>query len=144
MKGHWRVGSVAGNALYLHASFRLLLAWVAVGQYQRSGSVTSAIAGVAFVIAVFVTVVLHEFGHAFAARRYGIATRDITLLPIGGVARLERMPREPRQEMVVALAGPAVNVALAALIWLVLAATGGTGPLPDLSAPLGGLPGRAF
>ncbi|HYC53268.1 MAG TPA: site-2 protease family protein, partial [Gemmatimonadaceae bacterium] len=99
MKWSWRVGSVSGIALYLHATFLLLLAWVAVGEYQRSRSVSAAAAGVAFVVAVFLTVVLHEFGHAFAARRYGIKTRDITLLPIGGVARLERMPREPRQEM---------------------------------------------
>src|SRR5687768_3899104 len=127
MKWSWRVGSISGIALYLHATFLLLLAWVGVGEYQRSGSVSSAAAGLAFVVAVFFTVILHELGHALTARRYGIATRDITLLPIGGVARLERMPREPRQELLVALAGPAVNVALAAVLYLALIAIRGAG-----------------
>src|SRR5437773_10693698 len=116
MKWSWRVGSIAGIALNVHATFLLLLAWVAIGEYQTSHSASSAAAGVLFVLAVFLTVVLHELGHALTARRYGIRTRDITLLPIGGVARLERMPREPKEELLVALAGPAVNVAIAALL----------------------------
>jgi len=144
MKWSWRVGSVSGIALYVHATFLLLLAWVAVGEYQRSGSITSAIAGLAFVVAVFLTVVLHEFGHAFAARRYGIPTRDITLLPIGGVARLERMPRDPRQEMVVALAGPAVNVVIAIGLYLFLRATGGIPELVDSTALTEGFLQRGF
>ena len=117
MKWSWRVGSIAGIALHIHATFLLLLAWVAVGEYRASGNLQSAVNGLVFVIAVFATVVLHELGHAMAARRYGIKTRDITLLPIGGVARLERMPKEPRQELVVALAGPAVNLVIAALLY---------------------------
>ena len=129
MKWSWRVGSVAGIALYLHATFLLLLAYVAIAEYQRSGSAGAALNGVVFVVAVFATVVLHELGHALAARRYGIATRDITLLPIGGIARLERMPRDPRQEMVVALAGPAVNVVIAAILFVALMLSGG---MPDV------------
>jgi Zn-dependent protease len=125
MKWSWRVGSLAGIALYVHATFVLLLAWVAIGEYQSGRSVAGAINGVVFVLAVFATVVLHELGHALTARRYGIRTRDITLLPIGGVARLERMPREPRQELLVALAGPAVNVVIAAVLYAVLGLTGG-------------------
>lgn len=136
MKWSWRVGSIAGIALYIHATFLLLLAWVAIGEYQTSGSAGAALRGVLFVLAVFATVVLHELGHALAARRYGIKTRDITLLPIGGVARLERMPREPRQELVVALAGPAVNVVIAALLFLWLRLTGGIPAFLD-SASLG-------
>lgn len=129
MKWSWRVGSIAGIALYLHATFLLLLAYVAIANYQTSGSAAEALNGVLFVVAVFGTVVLHELGHALAAKRYGIETKDITLLPIGGVARLERMPREPRQEMIVALAGPAVNVVIAALLYVVLMLSGG---MPDL------------
>lgn len=144
MKWSWRVGSISGIALYLHATFLLLLAWVAVGEYQRSGSVTSAAAGVAFVVAVFFTVVLHELGHALAARRYGIRTKDITLLPIGGVARLERMPREPRQEMIVALAGPAVNVVIAILLYAFLRITGGIPALVDSAALSEGFLQRGF
>lgn len=129
MKWSWRVGSIAGIALHIHATFLLLLAWVGVGEFRASGSLASAANGLAFVLAVFGSVVLHELGHAFAARRYGIRTRDITLLPIGGVARLERMPREPRQELVVALAGPAVNVVIAGLLYAWIRATGG---VPEL------------
>lgn len=130
MKWSWRLGSIAGIALYVHATFVLLLAWVALREYQTSGDAMQAVGGVVFVVAIFATVVLHELGHALAARRYGIRTRDITLLPIGGVARLEAMPKEPRQELVVALAGPMVNVVIAALLWLWLAATGG---MPDFA-----------
>jgi Zn-dependent protease/CBS domain-containing protein len=136
MKWSWRVGSITGIGLYIHATFLLLLAWVAIGEYQSSGSAGAALNGVMFVLAVFATVVLHELGHALAARRYGIKTRDITLLPIGGVARLERMPRDPRQELVVALAGPAVNVAIAAILFLWLRLTGGM-PAFGESASLG-------
>src|SRR5213593_2183165 len=124
MKWSWRVASIGGIALYVHATFLLLLAWVAIGESQTSRSASAALAGVLFVVAVFVTVVLHELGHALTAKRYGIATRDITLLPIGGVARLERMPDKPQQEIVVAIAGPAVNLVIAAALWAVLTLLG--------------------
>jgi Zn-dependent protease len=90
------------------------LGWIVLGHYFRDHDLREALRETLFVILVFGIIVLHELGHAFAAARYGIATRDITLLPIGGVARLERMPEDPWQELVVAIAGPLVNVIIAA------------------------------
>src|SRR3954471_11967411 len=144
MKWSWRLGRIAGIALNVHATFVLLLAWVAIGEYQSSKDVTAALSGVVFVIAVFATVVLHELGHALTARRNGIRTRDIILLPIGGVARLERMPREPKQELIVALAGPAVNVAIAAAMYAWLSLTGGIPSLSDGASIAPGFFGRGF
>lgn len=121
MKWSWSVGRYGGIDVKIHATFLLVVGWVALSHWLQSRTVAGTVGGVIFVLALFGCVLLHEFGHALAARRYGIRTRDITLLPIGGVARLERMPDEPRQELWVALAGPAVNVAIAAalLAWLV-------------------------
>jgi len=144
MKWSWRLGRIAGIALYVHATFLLLLAWVAIGEYQSSRDAAAAARGVVFVIAVFATVVLHELGHALTARRYGIRTRDITLLPIGGVARLERMPREPRQELLVALAGPAVNVVIAGLLYLWLRISGGVPAFVDGASLNGAFLERTF
>jgi Zn-dependent protease/CBS domain-containing protein len=103
---------VAGIQLRIHVTFLLLIAWLAFGYYAQGGSAV-ALSRVIFVLLLFLCVVLHEFGHAFAAKAFGINTPDITLLPIGGVARLERMPEEPLQELVIAVAGPMVNVVIA-------------------------------
>jgi Zn-dependent protease/CBS domain-containing protein len=144
MKWSWRFARIAGIGIYVHATFFLLLAWVAIAEYQRGGDVRAVLSALLFILAIFATVVLHELGHALTAAHYGIATRDITLLPIGGVARLERMPREPKQELLVALAGPAVNVVLAALLVGVLAATGAGRSLAELAAPDESFLGREF
>jgi len=124
MRGSFHLGRIAGIDVKVHVTFFLLLAWIGF-VYYRSGGMPAAIDGVLFVLLIFLLVVLHEFGHALAARRYGIPTRDITLLPIGGLARLERMPDNPREEVVVALAGPAVNVVIAAVLALFIGFSGG-------------------
>jgi len=127
MKWSWKIGRIAGIDVRVHATFVVFLAWVALAEFVARRSAAAALNGVAFLLAVFGVVVLHELGHALVARRFGIPTRDITLLPIGGVARLARMPDNPRHELLVALAGPAVNVVLAVGISL-------AGPTPEVSA----------
>jgi Zn-dependent protease/predicted transcriptional regulator len=117
------MGRVLGIDVHVHVTFLLLLAWVVVVHYFLRYDWHDALEEMVFILVVFGIVLLHELGHALAARRFGIATRDITLLPIGGVARLERMPEEPRQELVVALAGPLVNVVLALGLFAGLATT---------------------
>jgi Zn-dependent protease len=119
MKWSWRIGRVRGIDLRVHATFFLLLAWWALVYYREGGS-AAALRGVLFTLALFASVVLHELGHALVAGRVGVPTRDITLLPIGGVARLEYMPDKPKQELAIALAGPAVTLALAIVLGLVL------------------------
>lgn len=114
MRMSWKIGRVAGIDLYLHATFLLLLAY---GAFR-------GVDVLLLVSAVFGCVVLHELGHALTARLYGIPTRDITLYPIGGIARLERMPRAPGAEFLITLAGPLVNVAIAAILAIALRLAG--------------------
>jgi stage IV sporulation protein FB len=119
MSGSWRIAKVAGIDVYLHFTFLIFLIWVGVSEALQGG-IGYALYGITRISVLFGIVVLHELGHALAARRFHIRTRDIILLPIGGVARLERMPEKPMQEFIVAIAGPAVNIALAALGYLLL------------------------
>ncbi len=136
MRWSFRIGSIAGIRVELHVTFVLFVGWIAVTQGLLSRHPEHALASVALILMVFGCVLLHELGHALAARRYGIRTRDIILLPIGGVARLQRMPDKPAQEIVVAIAGPAVNVAIAALLWAVLGGLGGWPRAPLLGGGL--------
>jgi Zn-dependent protease/CBS domain-containing protein len=134
MTWSFKLGTIAGTAVRVHVTFVLLLAWIWFAHYQIGGA-AAAWEGVLYIIAVFACVVLHEFGHVAAARRYGIMTPDITLLPIGGVARLERMPEEPGQEFVIAIAGPLVNVVIAAVIFLALGYGIGLDQLAQIENP---------
>jgi Zn-dependent protease/predicted transcriptional regulator len=118
MKWSWKIGSFKGIGVFMHATFLLIIAWVGFTNWQQTRSLAGMLEGILFTLVLFGTVVLHEFGHALTARRYGIKTRDITLYPIGGVARLERMPDKPVQEFWVAVAGPAVNIVIAALLFI--------------------------
>ena len=133
MKWSIRIGSAFGIPVYMHLTFLLLLAWVGWSHWMQSKSLDATLVGVLFIVAIFGCVVLHEFGHALMARRFGITTRDVTLLPIGGVARLERMPDDPKQELWVALAGPAVNVVIVAALFVWFKTTGILQPMTGLS-----------
>lgn len=115
-----KVGRFYGIDVHVHWSFWLLIAIYLVS-VARSGGLAEGLIAVTFILSVFLCVLLHEYGHAIAARRFGIRTLDITLMPIGGLARLERMPDKPMQEFYVAIAGPLVNVAIAVILFLVKA-----------------------
>ena len=121
MSWSFRIARIAGIDVRIHFTFLLLLLFFG-WMYARQGGAAAAVQGLVLILVLFLCVLLHEFGHALAAARYGIKTPDITLLPIGGVARLQRMPDRPLEELVVAIAGPAVNVVIALGIWLGLGA----------------------
>jgi Zn-dependent protease/predicted transcriptional regulator len=133
VKWSWKVTRVAGIDIYVHATFFILIGWVALNYWQAEASWPAVASGVGFVLALFSCVILHELGHSLTARRYGIRTRHITLLPIGGVAMLERMPDDPKEEMIVALAGPAVNVVIALGLWFWITLIGDFTPVDQIS-----------
>lgn len=116
----WKLGTAFGIGVYIHWTFLLLVGFVLLSNWDLGGP-HLAVYAVGVLLAVFGCVVLHELGHALMARRFGIPTRDITLYPIGGVARLARMSERPWEEFCIAIAGPAVNVLIAGLLfaWLV-------------------------
>ncbi len=113
------LGKLSGIRLYLHWTFLLLIGWILVGDLGNRGF-PEGLMTVVFILAAFFCVTLHEFGHALTARKYGIRTKNITLLPIGGLANMERMPKQPIREFNVAIAGPLVNVVIAAILYVFL------------------------
>jgi Zn-dependent protease/CBS domain-containing protein len=142
MRWSLSLGRIAGIRVYVHFTFFILVGWIAFLRFLETGRWEQALFGVALFGCLAAIIVLHELGHALAARRYGIRTRDITLLPIGGIARLERIPEKPGQELVVALAGPAVNVVLAAGLFIGLSLSGALANLEELLLFKGSLPNQ--
>ncbi|MBI3162817.1 MAG: site-2 protease family protein [Chloroflexi bacterium] len=137
MKWQWKLGTFAGIDVYIHATFLLLIGWVGYSHWLEHQNWMQVLNGVLFILALFACVILHEYGHALTARKYGIKTRDITIYPIGGVARLERMPEKPIEELWVALMGPAVNVVIAAGLFAYLYLTSNLVPLNELTVASG-------
>jgi Zn-dependent protease/CBS domain-containing protein len=131
MKWSLNLGRIAGIKILVHWTFIILIGWIVFSEMQRGSDLTATLLSIVFVLTIFACVVLHELGHALTAKRFGVKTKMITLLPIGGVASLERIPENPKQELLVAVAGPAVNVVIALVLWLVL-------------PPLRDLPGEEF
>ena len=127
---HWSfsIGTVKGTAVRIHFTFLLFLAWIVLAANAAGGARAGLSAGLFFIL-LFASVLLHEFGHIFVARRFGVRTPTVTLLPIGGVAQMERIPEEPRQELAISLAGPAVNLVIGGAIVL---AVGGLPSHPDM------------
>ena len=121
MKGSFKLGNIAGIGVFIHWTFSILIAYIIFSSYRAGQNAEQIIWMLIFVLSIFVTVFLHELGHALAAKKYNIKTKDITLLPIGGLARLESIPEKPKEELVVAIAGPAVNIGLAILTGLFIA-----------------------
>jgi len=114
--GAFQIAKVFDIPVKLHWTFGLLILWVGGSSYQAGFSNQQILIQIAFVLALFFCVVLHEYGHALTARKFGVSTRDIILSPIGGIARLDKLPEKPIQEFLVAIAGPAVNIAIAILL----------------------------
>lgn len=129
MKWSWKIGRFFGIDVNIHVTFFLMVGWIGLTYWFQENTIAAVVSGVGFLLALFGSVVLHEYGHALTARRYGVKTRDITLYPIGGVARLERIPEKPIEELWVALAGPLVNVVIAGGLFGWLIFTGSFEPI---------------
>lgn len=138
----FKLFSVSGIDVRLHFTFPIILIWAAWQFGSLTGTLSGALFGVVAFVLLFVLVTLHEFGHSFAARRYGIPVQQIVLSPIGGLAQLKRMPDSPWQEFVISIAGPAVNVVIA-IVMVTAAALSGFG-VGDILAGLGRIDGLAL
>lgn len=132
MKGSFRIAKIFGIPVELHWTFALILIWIVYSSYIAGASAVGILINVAFLLSLFACVVLHEFGHALTARRFGVNTRDIILSPIGGIARLDKLPEKPVQEFLVAIAGPLVNIVIAFLLMPYLLFSPVEGFLQDL------------
>ena len=113
MKGSLKLGTIGGIGIFVHWTFSLLIAFIIYVNYRTGYNAIQIVWSVLFILCVFATVFLHELGHSFAAKLFNIETKDITLLPIGGVSRLETLPEKPKEELIVTFAGPLVNIVLA-------------------------------
>src|SRR5271157_2387648 len=134
------IGRFGGTAVKIHITFLMFLAWIAFSAWAQGGP-GAALDATLFIVLIFACVVLHEFGHILAARRYGIQSPEVTLLPIGGVASMPRLPSDPRQDLVVALAGPAVNLVIGLVLVLALGSLR-PGEFPEIDDPHLSLMGR--
>ena len=120
MKANLNLGSVSGIKIVVHWTFFFLIAWIVFSELKHNSNTSSIIFNLVLLLAVFVCVVLHELGHALMAKHFGIYTQKITLLPIGGMASLERIPESPKQELLITLAGPIINIIIASILYLII------------------------
>lgn len=134
MRWSFPIGSLGGTVIRIHVTFLLFLVWL-WGVYFRQGGSEAAWQGTAFIVILFFCVLLHEFGHVLAARRYGVETEDVTLWPFGGIANMERMPEKPSEELIVSIAGPLVNVVIALLLALYLGGRVDSQQLGEFDSP---------
>jgi Zn-dependent protease/predicted transcriptional regulator len=137
MRWSYTIGRIAGTEIKVHVTFLVLVAFWALAGYEEGGG-AGAVSAAVLLLLLFACVLLHEFGHILMARRFGVRTPDVLLLPIGGVARLERIPEQPRQELLIAIAGPAVTLAIIIVLYALVASIGDTTALhqPEPDAPL--------
>jgi len=120
------IGKIFGIKVLIHWTFLILIGWIFLMHFRMGHGFSEGFTGMLFILAIFACVVLHEFGHSLTAMRFGVQTQDITVYPIGGIASLESMPTKPAQELQVAIAGPAVNLIIAGILWIHLKSTGQT------------------
>lgn len=134
MKGSFSFGKVSGIKISVHWTFLILIAWIVISDLRQGRNFNEITWSILFILSVFVCIVLHELGHAITAKRYKINTKEIVLLPIGGMANLEKLPKIPKQELIIAIVGPVVSLAIAAVLFLVLKITKGFPSMDELAS----------